>query len=268
MNPAAKRAAVSLALVAALSGPSLAEAASLSSSLPRWNPNFPVFGGGRFVNIFQSDGALTNASAHVAWSLAIPLTARYFWGRKGLWYAGVSWMAFTLLQESLFHAPDKPGPGYPSEVRADLLTRLVPCATLLLVDYLRNGSPWRQRPSISPEGPAMPWPGALDLPEPKRDVEPPSKPPPPSPALVASGILLEPPPSPQSPRDPPGAPCSAGAACPQDAPAAALAVEVAAPAAAPAPAPELAAASAAAPAAGPLSSAEGPRDAGAELASP
>ncbi|HTP30312.1 MAG TPA: hypothetical protein VMK12_32235 [Anaeromyxobacteraceae bacterium] len=79
---------------------------------------------------------MTNAVAHVGFSLAIPLLGEHFWGRKGLWISGLSWIGFTLLQESLFHAPPNPGPDYPAEVRSDLITRLIPCATLLAIDAL------------------------------------------------------------------------------------------------------------------------------------
>lgn len=104
-------------------------------------PNLPVFGGGKFVNVFDGDGAMTNASAHVAWSLAVPLAGQLVAGRKGLWTAGLSWIALSLTTETFFHAPAHPGPGYPAEVRADLLTRIVPCAALLAWDLLRSGRP-------------------------------------------------------------------------------------------------------------------------------
>jgi len=125
----------------------------------------PVFGGGRFVNFLDGeDRALTNAAAHTGFSVAIPLFGEHFWGRKGLWIAGLSWMALSATQESLFHAPPNPGRGYPAEVRADLLTRLVPCATLLLFDALRGRAHPNMRPSIAPERPGMPWPIGLDIP--------------------------------------------------------------------------------------------------------
>jgi len=104
-------------------------------------PNLPVFGGGRFVNIFESDATLTNASAHIGWSLALPLAGRIIGGRKGMWATGLSWIAWSLANETFFHAPRSPGPGYPSEVRADLLTRIVPCAALLSWDLFHSGGP-------------------------------------------------------------------------------------------------------------------------------
>jgi hypothetical protein len=134
--------AAGLLLVAAVN----VRAADLSPSVPSFNPNLPVFGGGKFVNIFESDNAFTNASAHVAWSIAAPLIGNQLGGRKGLWIAGLSWIALSVTQESLFHAPPHPGPGYPSEVRADLLTRVVPAAAILVWDAMRGGGP----PSLAP----------------------------------------------------------------------------------------------------------------------
>src|SRR5690348_12299977 len=84
----------------------------------------------RFVTIFDDDATITNASAHIGWALAIPLAGEQLGGRKGLWIAGLSWMTFTLVQETFFHAPPHPSPAYPGEVRGDLLTRLVPTLAL------------------------------------------------------------------------------------------------------------------------------------------
>jgi hypothetical protein len=134
--------------VAVLLGGAVAHGGDLSPSVPRFNPSFPVFGGGKFVNIFDSDAALTNASAHVAWSLAVPLAGEYVGGRKGLWIAGGTWMAVTVLQEALFHAPPRPGQGYPSEVRADLVTRLVPTMLVLGWDLWRGGAHRAVRPEV------------------------------------------------------------------------------------------------------------------------
>jgi hypothetical protein len=140
----AKALAVAIALLAA----PVARGGDLSPSVPRFNPSFPVFGGGKFVNIFDSDAALTNASAHVAWALAVPLAGQYIGGRKGLWIASASWMAVTVLQESLFHAPSQPYKGYPSEVRADLVTRLLPTMLVLGWDLWRGGAPRAARPEV------------------------------------------------------------------------------------------------------------------------
>jgi hypothetical protein len=143
--------AVRALLVVSLIRATAASAGSLAPSVPSFNPHFPVFGGGKFVNIFESDAALTNASAHVAWSLAVPLLGEHLGGRKGLWVSGLSWIALSLTQEALFHAPPNPGAGYASEVRADLLTRIVPCATLLAWDLLRGGRPLGRRHVMPPD---------------------------------------------------------------------------------------------------------------------
>jgi hypothetical protein len=128
-------------ILASLVHATVASAGDLSPSVPAFRPDFPVFGGGKFVNIFDSDAALTNASAHVAWSLAVPLLGQRLGGRRGLWVSGLSWIALSFTQEALFHAPPNPGRGYPAEVRADLLTRIVPCASLLVWDRGRGGRP-------------------------------------------------------------------------------------------------------------------------------
>jgi predicted alpha/beta-hydrolase family hydrolase len=104
--------------------------------------SLPVFGPGPLTNLNcyprwsdrGCDAAWTNAAAHVGWSLAIPLLGKEVGGRRGLWIAGGAWIAASLLQEAFLHAPEHPGPGYPSEVRTDLLTRLVPCALVLVID--------------------------------------------------------------------------------------------------------------------------------------
>lgn len=150
--------------------------ASPSNGLPtEFRPSLPVFGGGRFVNFLNGDNqAMTNAAAHVGFSLAVPLLGEHFWGRKGLWATGLSWMALTMVQESLFHAPAKAGPGYPAEVRSDLLTRLVPCAGLLIFDAIRGGGRASVSPGVPtrPEGPGMPWPViGLDVPSAKHDAQ-------------------------------------------------------------------------------------------------
>ncbi|BDG09646.1 hypothetical protein [Anaeromyxobacter paludicola] len=109
----------------------------LAVSMQPTSPNLPVFGGGKLVNIFDDDAALTNASAHVAWSLALPLGGYAVGGRRGMWIAGLSWIGAAFLTETFFHAPPRPGAAYPSEVRADLLTKVVPCAAVLAWDLLR-----------------------------------------------------------------------------------------------------------------------------------
>ena len=138
--------------------------ANPSNGIPtEFRPSLPLFGPGPAVNFLGGDHqAVTNASAHVAWSLAVPLVSQQLGGRKGLWIGGLSWIAATMLQESLFHAPPRPGPGYASEVRSDLLTRIVPTALLLVLDATRGGShlssdaPGRMRevPRVQAERPA------------------------------------------------------------------------------------------------------------------
>jgi hypothetical protein len=148
-----------LSLVAGLAFASAtARAGDLSPSMPHYRPDFPVFGGGKLVNVFDDDQALTNAAAHVGWAIAVPLAGERIGGRKGLWIAGVSWMALSVVQEALFHAPAQPEAGYPSEVRADLLTRLVPTAALLLWDLLHADGAQASSPGVMP-GPMRPGVG-------------------------------------------------------------------------------------------------------------
>ena len=161
---------IAIAAALSLAAARPARAGDLSPSVPRFNPRFPVFGGGKFVNIFDSDAALTNASAHVAWSLAIPFAGESIGGRKGKWIAGSAWIALTVVQESLFHAPQNPGPGYPAEVRADLITRLVPTMLVLGWDLVRGGGgPARRIEPAVPRGPlreGTPVRAASDAPPP------------------------------------------------------------------------------------------------------
>lgn len=84
-----------------------------------------------------NDRAITNASAHVGWALAVPLVGERIGGRKGLWISGLAWVALTLAQEQWLHAPAQPDPFYPSEVRTDLVTRILPTLALLAWDLLR-----------------------------------------------------------------------------------------------------------------------------------
>jgi hypothetical protein len=47
----------------------------------------------------------------------------------------------ALVQQSFFHTPPRPGPGYQPgpEFRGDLLTKLGPCLVVLAVDLARHG---------------------------------------------------------------------------------------------------------------------------------
>ena len=73
------------------------------------------------------------AAAHVGFALAIPLLGEHFGGSKGKWVAGLSWIAFTIAWEGLIHSPANLSAGYPSEVRTDLITRIVP--TILVLSF-------------------------------------------------------------------------------------------------------------------------------------
>lgn len=98
-----------------------------------FNPSLPVTGEGPLFNLSQGDQAVTNALCHIGWSVAIPLIGEKLGGKKGKFIAGLSWIALTLAQESFFHAPKQYSSNYPSEVRTDLVTRIVP--TLLVLAW-------------------------------------------------------------------------------------------------------------------------------------
>lgn len=95
------------------------------------NPSLPIFGAGPVTNLGSGSSANTNAVLHVALATAIPLVGYSIAGSRGKWVAGLSWIALTLIQEVVFHAPSNPEAGYPSEVRTDLLTRIVPTVLVL-----------------------------------------------------------------------------------------------------------------------------------------
>jgi hypothetical protein len=96
----------------------------------------PLFGPGPLTNLGVDEQANNNASLHALWALAIPLAGKAVCDRKGMWIAGGSWIAASLVSELWFHAPDNAGPGYAPEFRADLISRLLPTLVLLTVDYV------------------------------------------------------------------------------------------------------------------------------------
>lgn len=107
--------------------------------------SLPVFGPGALTNVTcgepgrsedSCDRARTNASAHIAWALAVPAVGHAVGGRKGMRIAGAAWIVGSVLQEAFWHAPPVPDPGYPSEVRSDLISRIVPTLLLLGIDWL------------------------------------------------------------------------------------------------------------------------------------
>src|SRR5205823_176835 len=61
---------------------------------------------GNITGIFASDGEAVNFSAHTAWSIAAPLTGQALFGRAGLWGAGGTWIAYSLVNEFALHGPE------------------------------------------------------------------------------------------------------------------------------------------------------------------
>lgn len=114
-------------------------------------PNLDVAGAGPFLNVGVSDQAMLNASAHVGWSVAAPALGYAANGRKGMRQATWAWVAYSVVQEALFHAPDHPDARYGSEVRTDLISRLtVPLAVLLVDKFLLDKEPDADRPMLPP----------------------------------------------------------------------------------------------------------------------
>ena len=103
----------------------------VTTSAAHADPSLPVFGSGPLTNLGEGGIAVENASAHVAWALAIPLLGQEIGGARGKWISGGAWIAFSLIQEAFFHAPANPGAAYPSEVRTDLITRIAPTVLVL-----------------------------------------------------------------------------------------------------------------------------------------
>lgn len=102
------------------------------------HPYFQVFGSGPLTNLGSGDMAVSNASAHMFASIAIPLLGEKIAGRRGLWISGLSWVGYTLLEESMYHCPGScPVSGaYNSELRTDLISRLLPTLAILTVDLV------------------------------------------------------------------------------------------------------------------------------------
>ena len=94
---------------------------SLASAEPVFNLSLPCTPS----NANPCDAAWTNASAHAAWAVAIPLVAYQIDGRRGMLIASGTWIAWTLLNEFAFH-----GKTGGSELRTDLASRIGP--TLLV----------------------------------------------------------------------------------------------------------------------------------------
>ena len=86
------------------------------------------------TGLFASDAEAVNFSAHAAWSVAAPLTGQALFGRAGLWSFGASWMTYSLVNEFALHGPESE-----RERNLNLVSRLGPCAVILLIDLLRHG---------------------------------------------------------------------------------------------------------------------------------
>lgn len=85
------------------------------------------------AGLFDGQQEATNFSAHVAWSLALPLAGSAVADKRGAFIAGGAWLTYSLVNEFVFHGPEDA-----RERRLNLVSRLVPCAIVMLVTALRN----------------------------------------------------------------------------------------------------------------------------------
>ena len=83
--------------------------------------------------LFRGSQEAANFSAHAGWSLALPLAGHAIDGKRGTLVVGGGWLAFTLVNEFALHGPESS-----RERNQNLLSRLVPCAIVMLIDLLRG----------------------------------------------------------------------------------------------------------------------------------
>jgi hypothetical protein len=83
---------------------------------------------------FANQQEATNFSAHVGWSLALPLAGYAVADRKGLYVAGGAWLAYSLVNEFAMHGPENA-----HARRLDPISRLVPCTAVMLWTVVRSG---------------------------------------------------------------------------------------------------------------------------------
>ena len=119
----------------------LAAFACLLPGAARHDLSFPVFGSGAFLNVYgpgDRDRARTNASAHIWYSLAVPLLAQRIGGQQAMRIAVVAHVLDVLVYEAAFHHPrgSPPNAEYNAELRTGLITLLVPALVYLAVDWM------------------------------------------------------------------------------------------------------------------------------------
>ena len=83
-------------------------------------------------SVFASDAEATNFSAHVGFSLALPLAGYAVDGRRGMYVAGGAWLAYSLVNEFALHGPEDS-----RERNLDLISRILPCAAVMLISLFR-----------------------------------------------------------------------------------------------------------------------------------
>jgi hypothetical protein len=83
--------------------------------------------------MFDNQAKFNIAAMHAGWSLAVPLVGEKIGGRKGLWVAGLTWLTLATVEQTMFQPR-----ATPAEHRSDVLTKLVPCMTVLAIDAMRH----------------------------------------------------------------------------------------------------------------------------------
>lgn len=79
-------------------------------------------------SIADCDHAWTNASAHVAWSLAVPAVAELSCGKNCRRIASAGWILSAIAIEDLTHSKARP-----DERRTDYVSKLLPCLIFNLI---------------------------------------------------------------------------------------------------------------------------------------
>jgi hypothetical protein len=122
---------LALLVLASTAAPARAEVFRLEGPT---SPTLPILKGGATVDMFENQNKFNVAMMHAGWSLAVPLAGEKIAGRKGLWVAGLTWLALATVEQTMFQPR-----ATPAEHRSDVLTKLVPCMTLLAIDAIRHG---------------------------------------------------------------------------------------------------------------------------------
>lgn len=83
--------------------------------------------------LFHSPQEAANFSAHVGWSLALPLAGHAVAGKEGALVVGGTWLGFSLVNEFALHGHESA-----RERNLNLISRIVPCAAIMLWELFRD----------------------------------------------------------------------------------------------------------------------------------